>query len=154
MRNALMGGLALALLAAPALAEGAGSLMVEQAWSRPTPPGLDIGVGYLTVTNGGSAPERLIGAETPVAGRVELHTHVMEGDVMRMRPVEAYDIPPGGTLTLAPGGDHLMLMELKAPLALGDSVPLTLVFEKAGRVAVELKVEKPSKPAGDHQTGH
>ena len=123
-------------VAAPAAAGGA--LAVEDARARillPSRPG----AAWLTVRNKGEA-DRLLGAESPAAGRIEIHTHIHEGGVMKMRRVEAIDIPAGGEAALGPGGDHLMLFGLKAGLAPGDSVPLTLLFEKAGPVTVEMRI--------------
>ena len=123
-------------VAAPAAAGGA--LAVEDARARillPSRPG----AAWLTVRNKGGA-DRLLGAESPAAGRIEIHTHIHEGGVMKMRRVEAIDIPAGGEAALEPGGDHLMLFGLKAGLAPGDSFPLTLLFEKAGPVTVEMRV--------------
>ena len=129
--------LAAALLApAPAAADSA--LTVEDARARillPSRPG----AGWLTIRNTGGE-DRLVGAESPAAARVELHTHLHEGGVMKMRKVEGIDVPAGGEAALEPGGDHLMLFDLKAGLTPGDTFPLTLVFEKAGSVTVEMRV--------------
>ena len=122
---------------------------IDDAWARATPPGAKIGAGYMKITSG--ARDRLVGASTPAAARVELHVSEKKGDMMRMREVKAYDIPAGGGFELAPGGAHLMLVDLKAPLKEGAKVPLTLRFEKAGEVKVELHVR--ALGAGGHQ-GH
>ena len=98
-------------------------------------PGQTAGGGYLKLQNSGPA-DRLVGASAPVSSSVELHSMTMEGDVMRMRQLEAIDVPAGKTVELKPGGLHLMLMGLKAPLKAGDSFVLKLRFEKAGEVAV------------------
>src|SRR5262245_7644477 len=87
-----------------------------------------------------AAADRLIGASSPAAARVELHVTEKKGDVLRMREVKSYAIPAGGSFELAPSGAHLMLVDLKAPLKEGTKVPLTLRFEKAGEVKVELQV--------------
>ena len=102
--------------------------------------GASVGGGYLTVRNAGAA-DRLLGASSPVAERTELHEMVMEKDVMRMREVKGVDVPARGALELKPGAHHLMFMELKKQLKQGDKVPVTLKFEKAGEVKVELTVE-------------
>ena len=100
------------------------------------------GGGFLTITNKGTTPDRLIAARSPVSLKVEVHEMKMAGSVMRMREVDGgIEIPPGATVTLKPGGYHIMFMELKAPLAQGGKVPVTLVFEKAGSIDVELKTE-------------
>jgi hypothetical protein len=122
-------------LAMPAWAQ----VSVEQPWSRATPPGAKIGVGFMRLRNAGAA-ERVIGASTAVARRVEMHITMREGDVMRMRQVQSFEVPPGGTFELKPGGAHLMLVDLKRPLAKGERVPLTLELEKGGLLRVELRV--------------
>jgi copper(I)-binding protein len=111
---------------------------IEDPWTRATAPGAKVGAGYMKITS--TAPDRLVGASTPAAGRVELHVTSKEGEVMRMREVKAYDIPAKGGFELKPGGAHLMLVDLKAPLKEGATVPMTLRFEKAGEVKVELHV--------------
>jgi hypothetical protein len=131
-------GLILLLLSAlPAWAQ----VSVERPWSRATPPGAKIGVGFLQLRNAGSSAERVVGAVSPVAGRVEMHVTSREGDVMKMRQVDSLEIPAGGTFELKPGGAHLMLMGLEQPLKQGDKVPLTLKLERSGEVSVELTVE-------------
>jgi copper(I)-binding protein len=132
------------LLAAPARAQEvkAGDLVITQAWSRATPNGARIGTGYLTIENKGPAADRLLGASADVAGKVEVHEMAMKDGVMTMRPLDSgLTIEPGKTVKLAPGGYHLMLFGLKSPLKLGEKIPLTLDFEKAGKVAVSLDVE-------------
>jgi uncharacterized protein YcnI len=119
----------------------AGALNIEQPWSRATPGGAKVGGGYLRITNGGTTPDRLVGGSFPLAGKVEVHEMRMEGDVMRMKPVEGgLEIKPGATVELKPGGFHLMFMDLKEPLKEGQTVKGTLTFEKAGSVAVEYAV--------------
>jgi copper(I)-binding protein len=132
------------LLAVPACAEEvkAGDLVITQAWTRATPGGARIGTGYLTIENKGSAPDRLIGGSADVAGKVEVHEMAMNNGVMKMRPLDkGLLIEPGKTVKLAPGGYHLMLTDLKSPLKQGDKVPVTLDFEKAGKVNLSLAVE-------------
>jgi copper(I)-binding protein len=132
------------LLATPARAEEvkAGDLVITQAWSRATPGGAKIGGGYLTIENKGSAPDRLIGGSGDIAGKVEVHEMTMKDGVMTMRPLDkGLVIEPGKTVKLAPGGYHLMLFDLKSPLKQGDKIPLTLEFEKAGKVTVSLDVQ-------------
>jgi periplasmic copper chaperone A len=114
-----------------------GDLVVTQAWSRATPKGAKIGGGYLTIENKGSTTDRLIGGSADVAAKVEIHEMTMSNGVMKMRPLEnGLVIEPGKTVKLAPGGYHLMLMDLKSPLKQGDKLPITLEFEKAGKVTV------------------
>jgi periplasmic copper chaperone A len=128
----------------PAVAEDvkAGDLVITQGWSRATPGGAKTGGGFLTIENKGSTSDKLIGASADVAGKVEVHEMTMNDGVMKMRPVEGgLTIEPGKTVKLAPGGYHLMMMDLKNPLKQGEKLPITLQFEKAGKVAVTLDVE-------------
>jgi hypothetical protein len=132
------------LLMAPARAEQvkAGDLVITQAWSRATPGGAKIGSGYMTIENKGSAPDRLTGVSADIAGKVEVHEMAMNNGVMTMRPLEnGLTIDPGKTVKLAPGGYHLMMFDLKAPLKQGDKIPVTLTFEKAGKVSLSLDVQ-------------
>jgi len=135
---------ALTVSASAAHAQGVkvGDLVISQAWSRATPGGAKTGGGYLTIENKGSAPDRLIGASADVAGKVEVHEMATNNGVMTMRPLESgLTIDPGKTVKLAPGGSHLMMMDLKNPLKQGEKLPITLQFEKAGKVAVTLDVQ-------------
>jgi len=119
-----------------------GALEIAHPWARATPPSAPAGGGFLKITNTGTTPDRLISASSPGAEIVQVHEMKMDGSVMRMREVEkGLEIPPVGSVTLAPGGYHLMMMGLKAPFKQGASVPVTLVFEKAGKIDVELAVE-------------
>jgi copper(I)-binding protein len=119
----------------------AGSLAIEAPWSRATPGGAKIGSGYMRIVNRGSEPDRLIGGTVNVAARVEVHESSMSDGIARMRPVEGgVLIKPGETVELKPGGLHAMLVDLKQPLKEGDVITGTLVFEKAGTVAVEYRV--------------
>jgi periplasmic copper chaperone A len=144
-RLAALAAVAACLLAAPyARADDvkAGDLLISQAWSRATPNGAKTGGGYLTIENKGSAPDRLIGCSSDLAGSVQVHEMTVINGVMKMRPLEnGLTIDPGKSVKLAPGGYHLMLMDLKRPLKQGDKLPLMLEFEKAGKVQVSLDVE-------------
>ena len=134
-----------------------GDLVITQAWSRATPSGAKVAGAYLTVENKGAAPDRLIGGSGDVAGRVEIHEMAMDGGVMKMRPHEkGLVIEPGKTVKFAPGGNHIMLMDLKTQLKQGDKVPLTLQFEKAGTVTVSLDVQGvgAQAPGGGDHSGH
>ena len=147
-----------ALLAAPVRADDvkAGDLVITQAWSRATPSGAKVAGGYLTVENKGAAADRLIGGSGDVAGRVEIHEMAVDNGVMKMRPLDkGLDIAPGKTVKLAPGGYHLMLMDLKSQLKQGDKVPVTLQFEKAGKVTLSLDVQGvgAQAPAGHDHSG-
>ena len=121
----------------PAAARAA-DLTVTDAFSRAT-PGTGPAAAYFTI-HGGDAADRLIGVSSTLVPKVEIHTMTMQGDVMRMREVDAIDVPAHATVKLAPGGEHLMLMGLPAPLKAGDSVPLTLRFEHAGEQTVTVPV--------------
>jgi copper(I)-binding protein len=145
-------------LAAPALAQEvkAGDLVITQAWSRATPGGAKVAGGYLTIENKGSAPDRLIGGSADVADKVQVHEMATNNGVMTMRPLDkGLAIEPGKTVKLAPGGYHLMLLDLKSPLKQGDKVPVTLEFEKAGKVKLSLDVQGlgAQGPAGASNSG-
>jgi periplasmic copper chaperone A len=125
----------------------AGDLVITQAWTRATPGGAKIGGGFLTIENKGTAADKLIGATADGAGKIEVHEMAMNDGVMKMRPVDGgLTIDPGKTVKLAPGGLHLMMMDLKNPLKQGDKMPVTLQFEKAGKVAVTLDVQGVGAP--------
>ena len=126
----------LALVAFPAFAD----VKIENAWTRATPPGAKIAAGYLTIRNGAASADRLVSASSPAADKVQTHVTVTERDISRMREVKGYEIPAHGAFELKPGGAHLMLVGLKAPLKEGERVPLTLKFQRAGEVKVELEV--------------
>lgn len=137
--------------AAAAQDVAAGALRIATPWTRAAGQGAN-GVGYMLVRNTGATADRLIAARTAIAMTVELHTHIRDGDVMRMRPVPAIDLPPGQEVRLQPGGLHIMLIGLRAPLRQGERVPLTLVFERGGEVEVQLSVEAAgARGAGGHR---
>jgi copper(I)-binding protein len=140
-----------ALLAASLLAHEieTPSLKIGHPWARPTVPGQSSGGGYLSIQNKSGAPERLLGGRSPNA-RVELHQMSMEGSIMRMREIDGIDLPPGANVELKPGGRHIMLMDLKTPLKVGDKLPLILRFRNAGEVPVEMWVELP-KVESEHK---
>jgi copper(I)-binding protein len=144
------------LLAAPARAEEvkAGDLVITQAWSRATPNGAKIGGGYLTIENKGAVADRLTGVSADIAGKVEVHEMAVNNGVMTMRPLDkGLAIDPGKTVKLAPGGYHLMMFDLKGPLKQGDKLPVTLQFEKAGKVTVSLDVQGIGAPAPGAASG-
>ena len=147
-----------ALAAQPAQAHGLrlGAIAIGHPWARATAPGQPIGGGYLTLDNQGPAGDRLLGASTAVATRVELHSMTMDGYVMRMRALDAIDLPAGRSVALKPGGTHLMLVGLRAPLKAGEKFPLKLRFEKAGEVEVVVNVEAAARVGATsvHGTGH
>jgi periplasmic copper chaperone A len=148
-----------ALSALPSLAHEAtkGGVTVAHPWVRATPGGATVGAAYLEIKSAAGVEDRLLGASSPVAGKVEVHTHLNEDGVMKMRRVDAVALKPGASHLLQPSGDHIMLMDLKGPLKEGDMVALTLTFEKAGAISVEATVEPigAKGPHGmDHQPGH
>ena len=146
-----------AALVNPVLAQEikAGDLVISQPWSRATPTGAKVAGAYLTVENKGSVADRLVSGSTDVAGRLEIHEMAMDGGVMKMRPLDkGLAIDPGKTVKLAPGGYHVMMMDLKNPLKQGDKVPVTLQFEKAGKVNLTLDVQGVGAQAPNDHTGH
>ena len=128
-------------LAGMALAQTAkvGGLQIENAYTRATVPGQQVAGGFMKIENGGAA-DQLVSASSPVAGDVQLHEMSMEGNVMKMRQVKDISVPAGAAVELKPGGLHLMLMNIKAPLVAGQMVPVKLKFAKAGEVEVKLPV--------------
>jgi len=155
MQFIALAALAASVFTVPARAGDAkaGDIVITQAWSRATPNGAKIAGGYLTIENKGTAPDRLVGGSGEIAGKVEVHEMAMNNGVMTMRPLDkGLAIEPGKTVKLAPGGFHLMLMDLKGPFKQGDKVPVTLEFEKAGKVTVSLDVQGvgAQAPGGGH----
>lgn len=157
LRAGLLACLATALLpASPSSAHDfrAGDLVINHPWSRAVGARAPTAAGYMSIVNRGSAPDRLISAETPMAESVEAHEMSMTDGVMRMRPMpEGIPLPPGGTAWLRPGGMHLMLVGPTRAFVPGERVPLTLRFERAGAVTVELEVATAGAraPAGEHR---
>ncbi len=117
-----------------------GDLAFVSAWARATPPGVGVGAAYVAIENRGAADDRLVGAATPAARSVMLHETVEQDGIARMRPLDAVSLPAAGGVEMKPGGIHMMLMDLLGPLKEGETVPLTLSFETAGEVTVELTI--------------
>ena len=115
-------------------------LKIEAAWARATPGKAKNGGAYVTIVNPGAEADWLLGAKADVAKRVEIHTHLNENGVMRMREVKSIDLPVGGKIHMKPGGYHVMFLGLHKPLKKGERFPVTLVFEKAGEVKTHVKV--------------
>ena len=132
-----------ALVASPALAHEivSGNLVIHHPWSRATPAGAKTAAVYMMLHNKGDSPERLVGAETDVAESAEFHMMNMDNGIMTMRRLDGIDIPAAGSAELAPHALHIMLFGLKRPLAEYDTFFLTLIFEHAGRVKIEVEVE-------------
>jgi copper(I)-binding protein len=152
---------ALALAFALALAAGAaaaeyriGGLQIREPWARATPKGADVAAGYMTIVNGGTQSDRLIGGSAAAAGRFEIHRMTVNQGVMQMRPVaEGLEIRPGETIELKPGSLHAMWLDLRRPLAAGERVKGSLLFEKAGKVDIEYEVA-PIGGAPQSHSGH
>ena len=119
-----------------------GSLRVEHPYARSTVPAQPSGAVYFAIENKGTNGDKLIGVASPVAKSVEIHTMSMDGDVMKMREVQSVEIKPSATISMKPGdGYHIMLIGLKQQLKSGNTFPLTLSFEKSGKLKVSVKVE-------------
>jgi copper(I)-binding protein len=131
------------LLIGPSRAENAReNLAITQAWSRATPGGAKVAAGYLTIENKGASAERLLSASSSLAGKIEIHEMAIDRGVMTMRPIDGgLVIAAGSSAKFAPGGTHLMLVGLAAPLRQGEHVPVTLKFENAGEIGVFLDVQ-------------
>ncbi|MBX9924900.1 MAG: copper chaperone PCu(A)C [Hyphomicrobiaceae bacterium] len=126
-------------------------------WARATPGGASVSAAYLEIKAAPGADDRLLAISTSVAGKAEIHNHIEEAGVMKMRRVDGIDVKGGSSVVLKPSGHHIMLMDLKAPLKEGDLIKLTLQFQKAGSIDVEATVEPVGAmgPHGmDHQPGH
>ncbi len=152
VRKTLMAALATAFIAAPALA---GGIMIEDAYARSSGPTAKTGAAFFIIRNDTDQDDRLIDARSDVAKKTELHTHIHgENGVMQMRRDEdGFPVPAHGTHQLKRGGDHVMLMGLKKPLKDGEIVPIVLVFEKAGEVAIEVPVDLERMPEGGAMGG-
>ena len=142
---------ALARSATSAAAAGdydAGSIHISQPWSRATPKGAASGAGYMTLTNKGTAPDRVSCVSDDASAQCQIHSMTMEGGVMKMRPMEGgLEIKPGESVTLKPGGNHMMFLSLKHPLEQGGTVKATLKFDRAGTIDVEYPVLAIGAPA-------
>jgi len=141
---ALLAALTPAWMTAPAQAADvtAGSLKISAPWARATPKGANVGGGYMTITNTGTAADHLVGGSTDIARGFEVHEMKMEGGVMKMRPVAGgIEIKPGQTVTLDPSGYHVMFVGLKDQLKQGDHFKATLQFDKVGKVDVDFAIE-------------
>lgn len=146
-------GLLLAL-STPVLAADTATIKVEEPWARESPPTVTNGAAYMTLVNTGKEADRLVGASGEVSATVELHTHLMEDGMMKMRPIKTIEVNPGEPAVLKPGGLHIMLIGLKKPLVADQTFPLRLRFEKAGEIPVEVKVSKMGPGEGAEQSHH
>jgi copper(I)-binding protein len=155
LRKTLLG---LALILPATLAQAheyeVGQLHVDHPWSREMPPVAPTAAAYFVVHNKGNEADRLLGASTPAAGKAELHEHVHADGVMKMQQVQDVAIPAGGVVKFEPMGYHVMLFNLKQQARDGERFPLTLTFEKAGSVEVEVAVQREAPTGHDHAAGH
>ncbi len=129
-------------------------MQIEKPWARATAPGAKVAGGYMLIRNAGAAPDRLVSASSPAAAKVELHVHINDNGVMKMREVPGYDVPAKGAFELKPGGAHLMFMDIRRPFKEGEKLPVTLKFEKAGDVSAEFHVGRlgeSAAPDGHHK---
>jgi copper(I)-binding protein len=125
--------------------ERVGDLVISTPWSRQTPASATVAAGYLTIRNTGQQEDRLLSVESQAARRVEIHEMRMDGEVMRMRELnEGLPVPAGQAVRLAPGGSHLMFIAPVRHFGPGQALPATLVFQRAGRVAVSFEVREMS----------
>jgi len=131
----------LLLISAQAADYDVGSIHIAQPWARATPKGASSGAGYMTITNKGTAPDRVSCVSSDASAQCQIHSMTMDGGVMKMRPVEGgLEIKPGQTVTLEPGGFHVMFVNLAHPLQQGQTVKATLKFDQAGTVDVQYPV--------------
>jgi len=135
---------------APAEQQAPGSVHVENAWAAPTPGGVDVSVGYLTLVNDTATEDALLSASSPRAERVEVHEMTMDGGVMQMRVVARLVIPAEQSIELAPNGRHLMFYGVTQPFAAGETIPVRLTFEHAGDIDVSLPVQRPGASTAEH----
>ncbi|MEM7023981.1 MAG: copper chaperone PCu(A)C [Pseudomonadota bacterium] len=166
MRSTVLSLMLAAVVAAPAYADDkatkemagmdmtkAGNLMIHEPWARASLGQTPNSAAYMVLEIMGEEPDRLLGGSTPMAGKVELHTHMIEDGVAKMRPVEVIEIQPGEPTVLEPGGLHLMLMGLTEKLEAGKTMELTLVFDDAGDVTLDIPI-KGLRDAGHASHGH
>ncbi len=117
-------------------------IKVVHPWARATPSTARTGAAFMTIRNGAARPDRLIAVRSGVSRKVGLHRSFMEDNIMKMRPVDAIEVPAEGVVALKPGGYHVMFMGLEQPFLKGKSFPLTLIFERAGEIEVSVEIEK------------
>ena len=132
-----------------------GDINISLPFTRATLPNAPVAGGFLTIENTGAEPDRLISARSDIAGDTQIHEMAMQGDVMKMRPLaNGLEIPAGQTVVLAPGGFHIMFMGLKQTLVEGETITVTLTFEKAGTVDVVLPIEAAAADAPTAEHAH
>ncbi|WP_425043480.1 copper chaperone PCu(A)C [Primorskyibacter sp. S87] len=152
-KHSFAAAIACVFLATSAIA-GDASIMIDDPYARASTKMSTSGAAFMTVMNHGSEDDRLVSVRSEVADRTELHTHLEDANgVMKMVHVEeGFSIPAGGSHALARGGDHVMFMGLRQPFAQGDQIPVTLIFEKAGEITIDIPVDLERKPM--HGGGH
>lgn len=126
-------------------------IQIEKPWARATAPGAKVAGGYMVIRNASTAGDKLVSVSSPAAAKVELHVHINDNGVMKMREVPGYDVPAKGAFELKPGGAHLMFVDIKRPFKEGEKLPVKLTFEKAGEVSAEFQVGRmggSAAPAG------
>ncbi len=128
--------LPLLFASAPALAQ----VQIDKPWARATAPGARVAGGYLVIRNSGAAAGRVGSASSPAAAKVEMHVHINDNGVMKMREVPGYDVPAKGIFELKPGGAHLMFIDIRRPFKEGEKLPVKPKFEKAGEVGAEFHI--------------
>lgn len=143
MIKPLLSALPLLIAVATAQAQSA-AVSVQDPWVRGTVAQQKASGAFMTITS--PVAGRLVSASSPVAGVTEIHEMTMDGQVMRMRAVDGLDLPAGRAVQLKPGGYHVMLMELRQPLKAGETVPITLVIERAGGAKESVRVDAPVRP--------
>jgi hypothetical protein len=127
------------------------TLAVANAWAIVSPKGSKVAAGYFIVANGGTENDKLVSATSPRAGRIELHEITLDGKVAKMRPVEnGVDVPPGGSTMLKEDGLHVMFLDVDAPFTEGETIPVTLTFEKAGNVEITMQVKRGGQSIAQH----
>lgn len=146
----LVCGLVLAVSNASAHDMKHGEMMVEHPWARASAGPAKAGAAYMVLSNMGHDTDRLIGAKSMLADRTEVHNHIMDNGIMKMRQVDAIEVAPGTPTILQPGGLHIMFMGLHKPFIEGQKLPMTLVFEKAGEIDIEFIVQGVSAKQPGH----
>jgi copper(I)-binding protein len=148
-------GICLALALGTVIPGGASAqaIQVVDAWSRPTPPGIDVGVAYFTIRNAGKS-DRLLSVSSTVAERAELHMSALKDGVMRMEGLDSVEVPSGAPTSFEPSGRHVMLLGLKRPLKEGDAFPLVLTFANAGPLRVRVRVRGLGGPGSGEGMDH
>lgn len=131
-----------------------GKPVVTQIWSRAMPPSAPTGAVYFHISNPSETADRLIAVQTPRAEKAELHTHVHKGEVMSMERIESVELAAEGEVAFKPGGNHVMLFKLKQPLVAGEHFPLTLIFENAGEITVDVNIQDQAPEADSNGHHH